>query len=73
MLLNPSPMDEHGEGGYESGWWCQAKCKPRAGWADTITLRNSVEIFTKLYTPQDKHRGREVGGAKGHTKARFGA
>ena len=29
--LNSSPIDEHGEHAYEMGWWCQAKCKPRAG------------------------------------------
>ena len=32
-LLNSSPIDELGEGAYESGWWCQAKCECRAGHA----------------------------------------
>ena len=31
--LNSSPIDELGEGAYESGWWCQAKCEPQAGCA----------------------------------------
>ena len=26
-------IDELGGGAYESGWWCQAKCEPRAGGA----------------------------------------
>ena len=30
--LNSSTIDELGEGAYESGWWCQAKCEPRAGY-----------------------------------------
>ena len=25
VCLNSSPMDELGEGVYESGWWCQVK------------------------------------------------
>mgnify|MGYP006973398549 CR=1 FL=1 len=27
IQLNASPIDELGEGAYESGWWCQVKCK----------------------------------------------
>ena len=26
--LNSLPIDELGEGAYESGWWCHAKYKP---------------------------------------------
>ena len=29
--LTSLPIDELGEGTYESGWWCQAKCDPQAG------------------------------------------
>ena len=32
-VLNSSPVDELGGGAYESRWWCQAKCEPRAGGA----------------------------------------
>ena len=31
--LSSLPIDELGEGAYESGWWCQAKCEPWAGCA----------------------------------------
>ena len=31
FLFNSSPMGELGKGAYESGWWCQAKWKLRAG------------------------------------------
>jgi len=27
QTLNSSPIDELGEGVYEGGWWCQAKCE----------------------------------------------
>ena len=61
--LNSSPIDELREGGYENGWWCQAKCEPNEQGTQvssqppreqkptpgTITLRNSVEILTNLY------------------------
>ena len=35
----------------------------------TVTLRNSVEILTNLYTHLDQQRGREKGGANCCTKA----
>ena len=28
---NSSPIDELGEGAYEGGWCCQAKCEHRVG------------------------------------------
>ena len=28
LVLNSSPIDELGEGAYESRWWCQAKWEP---------------------------------------------
>ena len=31
FTLKSSPINELGEGACESGWWCQAKCKPQAG------------------------------------------
>lgn len=33
ISLNLLPTDELREGAYESGWWRQAKCEPRAGCA----------------------------------------
>ena len=33
QTLNSSPIDELGEGAYEGGWWCQAKCEHPAGHA----------------------------------------
>ena len=79
--LNSSPIDELGEGAYEGGWWCQAKCEHRAGHAGihcnpesgnhppgTVTLINSVEILTNLYTYHGQPRGRE---GKGQTAAQM--
>ena len=64
-----SLTDEIGEGAYESGRWCQAsldqgvlvstatlRVKPATC---TVTLRNSVEILTNLYTHQGQPRGRK--------------
>lgn len=31
LALNSLPIDELGKSVHESGWWCQAKCAPRAG------------------------------------------
>jgi len=28
VQLNALPINELGEGTYETAWWCQAKCKP---------------------------------------------
>jgi len=40
--------------------------------AGTITLRNSEEILSNLYTHQSQPRRREGGGANCHRNSRFG-
>ena len=44
--------------------------QPRPG---TVTLRNSVEILTNLYTYHSQPGGRKKGGENCHTNAQFGA
>ena len=79
--LNSSPIDELGEGAYEGGLWCQAKCEHRAGHAGIhgnpesgnhhqapVTLINSVEILSNLYTYHGQPRERE---GKGQTAAQM--
>jgi len=66
---NSSPLDELGEGAYESGWWCQVKCEHRAGHTGIHgnpesgnhhqAPSHSVEILTNLYTYHGQPRGRE--------------
>ena len=50
---------------------CRYPRQPREQQPGTVTLRNSLEILTNLYTHLDQQRGREGGGANCHTKARF--
>ena len=53
--------------------WQPREQQPPPG---TVTLRNSVEIFTNLYTYHGQPRGRQGGGGGGancHTNAQFGA
>ena len=84
-ILNSSPIDELGEGAYESGWWCQVKCNRQAGHqvstatqraATTARHRHTEKLSGDTCQPlylrlPAKRKGR--GGANCRTNAQFGA
>ena len=62
LSLNSSPIDELGEGVYESGWWCQVKCEPQAGHTGIHSNpeKNSEEILTKASQEGRKGEGQNA-------------